>query len=226
MSSSKAHRDRHSSSRSHKISKSSSGGSSSRASGHKSSKSSETQSGVSCKVSIKVEPPVMATFSTPLYPSIVAKAKFHGLPSDQVCYTYAHAVLVDAAGQTLDNQLGNNVVATGVFLEETSYTGGSGGGGSGSGSGSGSSNRKGSTELYYIFPHLQVPILGDFLIRIDVHHCLLVHNGSSLMGQAETRNITVVEEVCAQEWGSQEERWILQCFRNQGENVPQEPQPH
>ncbi|KAK4444351.1 hypothetical protein QBC34DRAFT_185183 [Podospora aff. communis PSN243] len=219
MSSSKGHR--HSSSRSHKAAKSSSGGSSSRGSGHTSSKSSDSQSSVTCGVDICVQPPTVATYSTALYPSIVAKATLNGLPSDQISYLFAHAVLIDASGLVMDDQLGGTPVRTGIFME-ASYTGGSGSSRGGSGSGSGSSRRQG-TELYFIFPDLHVPMLGDFRIRISIYH-MLVQN--TTMGWANTRNISIIEESCAQQWGSQNERWILQCFRNQGGvAIPDEPQP-
>ena len=121
--------------------------------------------------SIAVQPPSQARVCRALYPPIVAKGRLVSSPDEaDVYYMFATAVLKDAEGNLLTENLDGTLSASGVFLEE---------------------RRTGS--VVFMFSDLAVPCCGTYSVRVDVYKVDCMGQGAVLLDQTETRIFRVYD---------------------------------
>lgn len=114
---------------------------------------------------IAVQPPSAAGPSRTLYPPIIARSRPSPSTTEaDVYYMFATAVLRDAEGNLLTENLGGTLSASGMFLGD----------------------RRGGS-VAFAFADLAVPCEGEYSVRVDVYKVDCSGQGAVLVDQAETR---------------------------------------
>lgn len=121
--------------------------------------------------SIAVQPPSQVRACRTLYPPIIAKGRPTSNTTEaDIYYMFATAVLRDAEGNLLTENLDGTLSASGMFLEE---------------------RRAGN--VVFMFPDLAVPCSGTYSVRVDVYKVDCTGQGAVLLDQTDTRIFEVYD---------------------------------
>ncbi|PKS10381.1 hypothetical protein jhhlp_002132 [Lomentospora prolificans] len=156
--------------------------------------------------SIAVQPPAQARANAKLYPPVIAKGRPAGTTEIDAPYLFATAVLRDADGNLSLDRLRGTLSATGLCLEETRSSSGTG------------------QPVAFMFPDLSVAYEGSYSIRVDVYYVDYQDGqGAVLVDQVETRMFDISDLDVPSQRPSSEERSIIRKLRDQGHPVPSSP---
>lgn len=126
---------------------------------------------------IGVQPPAQARAGAKLYPPVIAKGRPAGTTEDDIPYLFATAILLDAEGNPVPEQLGGSFSAAAVGLDEQRRSSSSTG-----------------HPVAFMFPDLNVAYEGTYSIRVDVYRVDYVSGqGAILVDQVETRMFEVCD---------------------------------
>ncbi|CAI4218071.1 unnamed protein product [Parascedosporium putredinis] len=142
-----------------------------------------------------------------LYPPVIAKGRPAGTTEDDIPYLFATAILLDAEGNPVPEQLGGSFSAAAVGLDEQRRSSSSTG-----------------HPVAFMFPDLNIAYEGTYSIRVDVYRVDYVSGqGAILVDQVETRMFAVCDADVPCQRPSSDERSVLRKLRDQGYSVPSSP---
>ncbi|KPM43688.1 hypothetical protein AK830_g2872 [Neonectria ditissima] len=150
-------------------------------------------------LTITVQPPREMQVGEVVYPPVIGNLVCQR-PHDGY-YFFAMAVLLQFDGSVIDGGLTGTTVSTGVALDATDSS---------------------RPSVVFAFPGMTILYRGVYRIRLDVYMVAYEHPDRATLGtQAETRNITILEEPVAYARPSDRERDLMRSLRRAGIPVPE-----